>query len=333
MWDSSSRRVLTFLVLLMRLFRMCRLLQQMSRWILGGSGLLQTRISRTSTHQLKRMTSEVNKISKTGQIPVQVWSWNIRGLGDYAKADSKIRHLNDFLTLYADWDFFLIQEHKLDDMKMQDQVFGVCNLYAPCRIRDRNALWRRLQGQLDFQVTWLVGGDYNFVEETSDKFGGVPPHIRHVWMEWHGFRDLHMLMCDPWVVHPAQQRRGSLQFSWTNEREIVADRVGCGLDRIYVPLSWVEHVVEYDCFAGTDPSDHAPAFLNQDLAEGHINSHGSHGYKIWRINESLLAEKNMRNKIGDIWKEQHSATNKGGISKLLRALDETRVFLEVKGRG
>lgn len=97
--------------------------------------------------------------------------------------------------------------------KIEERTFGVCNIYAPCSIRERKALWRRLQEQLDFRYKWIVGGDYNFIEETSDKFGGIPPHMRHVSIEWHDFRDLHMLMYDLWIVHPAQRRHGSLKFS------------------------------------------------------------------------------------------------------------------------
>lgn len=217
-------------------------------------------------------------------------------------------------------------------VKMQDKTFGVCNLYAPRRIRERKALWRRLQVQLDFRVKWLTGGDHNFIEESSDKFGGVPPYIRHVSMEWHDFRDLHMLMCDPWVVHPAQRRRGSLQFSWTNEREKAAALIGCRLDRIYVPLAWVEHVVEYGRFTGTDLSDHAPAYLNLDLAETQSSTPSGQGYKIWRINESLLSEEGVQEKIESIWKEQLAAPNKGGISELLGSLDETRRLLREEGK-
>lgn len=118
-------------------------------------------------------------------------------------------------------------------------------VYAPCVERERKALWCRLQAQLDVRLKWIMGGDYNFIEETTDKFGGVPPHVKHVSLEWHDIRDLHLLICDPWVLHPAQRRRGSLRFSWTNERDNPTDLIGCRLDRIYVPLSWVENVVQY----------------------------------------------------------------------------------------
>lgn len=198
------------------------------------------------------MSSCSGKIRKTGQLPVQTLSWNVRGLCDYHKSDSKMRQLSDFLDQYFEWDFFLAQEHKLDDAKLKEakrlylpghqtfwaaadetrggvaisvragrgievlnhgkdnegrfvwitvkmgsRTFGVCNVYAPCVERERKALWRRMQVQLDIQLKWVVGGDYNFIEETCDKFGGVPAYVKHVSLEWHDFRDLHMLMCDP----------------------------------------------------------------------------------------------------------------------------------------
>lgn len=76
------------------------------------------------------------------------------------------------------------------------RIFGVCNVYVFCVERERKVFWRRMQVQFDIQLKWVVGGDYNFIEEICDKFGGVSVYVKYVFFEWYDFRDLYMFMCD-----------------------------------------------------------------------------------------------------------------------------------------
>lgn len=128
-------------------------------------------------------------------------------------------------------------------VKRGDEEFGVCNVYAPCNIRERKELWGRMQTQLDPAYKWMVGGDLNFIEELTDKSGGIPPELKHVSVVWHDLRDIQLLVYDPWVIMPAQKKRGSLRVSWTNQRENLVELIGCRPDRIYIPMGCVDRGV------------------------------------------------------------------------------------------
>lgn len=55
-----------------------------------------------------------------GRHHMQVSSWNVRGLGDFLSANSKLRQINDILACNRAWDVFFMQEHKLDKAKIAD---------------------------------------------------------------------------------------------------------------------------------------------------------------------------------------------------------------------
>lgn len=180
-----------------------------------------------------------------------------------------------------------------------DETFGVCNVHAPCNVREGKELWVRIQGQLDPALKWILGGDLKFMEEMTDKFGGLLPELKHVSMEWHDLRDFQLMLCDPWTVMLAQRKRGSLRFSWTNERDNRVELIGCRLDRIYIPMAWADRVVEYGLLPGTALVDHVPAFLTLDLSTK--ATLGNSSYVVRRINESLLKEEGVLEAIKNIW--------------------------------
>lgn len=48
----------------------------------------------------------------------QIWSWNVRGLGDFSVADSKARQVSQFFNEQTYWDVVMLQEHKLEADKI-----------------------------------------------------------------------------------------------------------------------------------------------------------------------------------------------------------------------
>lgn len=92
------------------------------------------------------------------------------------------------------------------------KIFGICNVYAPCDERSKKQTWQRMQAYLETNIPWTIEGDFNFVEDTADKLGGIPAHLKHVSLDWHDLRDLQLLVCDPWVTNPAQRKKGSLKY-------------------------------------------------------------------------------------------------------------------------
>lgn len=83
------------------------------------------------------------------------------------------------------------------------EVVGFCSIYAPCNLRERKRLWKRLQEHLNDSLRWTLGGDYNFIEDSADKLGGTFRAQTTVSMEWQETRDKVFRVVDPWVTNPA----------------------------------------------------------------------------------------------------------------------------------
>lgn len=59
---------------------------------------------------------------------------------------------------------------KLQNDKMGS--VGILGIYAPNEPHDRTALWKELFNHLDFGIQWIVLGDFNMIERSSDQRGG-----------------------------------------------------------------------------------------------------------------------------------------------------------------
>lgn len=144
-------------------------------------------------------------------------------------------------------------------LKVDEQVFGICNVYAPCNAAQRRRLWRRMTAELNQSIDWFLGGNWNFVEFSNDLLGGGSLGVTRVPMEWHELRDLVLQAADPWVALPAHKHLDSLKFSWTNEQDSTAAAFRARqLDRWYVPNRWLQRIESYGTLPGTDIADHAP---------------------------------------------------------------------------
>lgn len=72
-------------------------------------------------------------------------------------------------------------------VKRNQEVFGLCNIYNLCNLRERRFIWVRVCSQLDVRYRWVFGGDLNFIEQSADKQGGVFRYFISVFMEWYEF--------------------------------------------------------------------------------------------------------------------------------------------------
>lgn len=90
---------------------------------------------------------------------------------------------------------------------------GFLGIYAPNSSGERAALWRELSTCIDSSHRWIVGGDFNMIEATSDQIGGLGTTIagseRRAWQ--HLAR--HLQLEDTF-----QHQSGHLRFSWDNRR-------------------------------------------------------------------------------------------------------------------
>lgn len=90
-------------------------------------------------------------------------------------------------------------------------------------------------------------------------------------------------------------------------------------------------MVAYSILAGIQQSDHAPFFLVLDMSNSDL-AFNRCGLQLWRINLNVLKEDGVAEAIQEIWDRQAQTPQRGGVAKLLRALDETRLYLRRKGK-
>lgn len=69
---------------------------------------------------------------------LQVWSWNLRGLGRFTAGDCKARQVSQFLADHNEWDILMFQEHKLELDKIRE-VDRVC-------FKEGRTWWERADG-------------------------------------------------------------------------------------------------------------------------------------------------------------------------------------------
>lgn len=82
---------------------------------------------------------------KSGKGQLQMFTWNVRGLGDYHKPESRIRVINEIFEQQKEWDVLMIQEHKLNRQKIEDarrfyMPQGETYWWDACEARDSVAI-------------------------------------------------------------------------------------------------------------------------------------------------------------------------------------------------
>lgn len=94
------------------------------------------------------------------------------------------------------------------------------------------------------------------------------------------------------------------------------------LDRWYVPNRWLHRVESYGLLPGTNLSDHAPALLLFNLADGNRLERRLKS-DVWRVNLSLLQDQEVGESIKGLWRQQEQNPAKTGIGKLLKAMEDS----------
>ena len=51
--------------------------------------------------------------------------------------------------------------------------WGLMNIYAPNHARDRAILWKNILSQVPSVDHWAIAGDFNMLEDVSDRSGGI----------------------------------------------------------------------------------------------------------------------------------------------------------------
>ena len=92
--------------------------------------------------------------------------------------------------------------------------WGLLNIYAPNQVVERKQFWKYIWEHIPSSVKeWIVGGDFNMVEDPNDRRGGklviIPgPELA----EWEKFI-FQMNLTDAWHLRNFSRERLSLRFS------------------------------------------------------------------------------------------------------------------------
>ena len=92
--------------------------------------------------------------------------------------------------------------------------WGLLNIYAPNQVVERKQFWKYIQVHIPSSVKeWIVGGDFNMVEDPNDRHGGKLVTIHGPELaEWEIFI-FQMNLTDTWHLRNFSRERLSLRFS------------------------------------------------------------------------------------------------------------------------
>jgi exonuclease III len=171
----------------------------------------------------------------------------------------KIRHLvHDQGTVYgnlAQW--VLLKGTPGGDV-------AIVNIYAPNASQERILLWRELVNCLPQGYRWILGGDWNVVEQARDKSfreGRIISDVEKLELE---ILKTHLQVTDYFEYDQL------LAYTWDNHR-LDGARVLARLDMFYTFSSQIgaanRHVKEYSIQGDAGHSDHLPVTCTMELQQ------------------------------------------------------------------
>ena len=103
-------------------------------------------------------------------------------------------------------------------LRMHGEHVGVLNVYAPNHASARADFWTQITDALPEVDHWCVGGDFNMLEDPSDRMGGS--HVTVQGSELAAWERLCMTLqiTDVWQHEAFSRSQGSLSFSQSDHR-------------------------------------------------------------------------------------------------------------------
>ena len=97
--------------------------------------------------------------------------------------------------------------------KRKDIEFGCLNIYAPNQISERIEFWSYLNNVLPNLENWCIAGDFNMIENLTDRVGGghITIHGQEL-AAWERFC-FKLRLLDAWQSQSFMQMSSSLLFS------------------------------------------------------------------------------------------------------------------------
>jgi hypothetical protein len=167
---------------------------------------------------------------------------------------------------------------------------SILNVYAPNNAAARCVLWRELVESLDKDCSWILAGDWNFVERSQDKSRN---NRQTMSVKERGiFEQLTSTLevSDPFLAS------NRVRFSWDNKR-VVVTRTLVRLNCVYTPTELSRNIKadDYAILGDNSLSDHLPVWRNIILQEGGVRR------SPYVMNSSYLKDQDAQELIRKEW--------------------------------
>ena len=232
---------------------------------------------------------------------------------------------------------------------MEEKGFqwGLLNIYAPNHEAERRQFWEYIRNPTPSAITkWVVGGDFNMVEDPCDWRGGrlTTIHGQEV-AKWEKLI-FQMNLTDTWHLRNFSRERLSLRFSRSSllspqspdtttaeEASSSASRAGSAsivivesrLGRFYVSTQIADQIGSICIQLGTTLSDHDPVILR---LKGPYQGCPRDQRNV-RIPNKFLSKNGFKQDLGNIWAtKMHLEGNMA--TKVAAALTASSQFLKEK---
>ena len=202
-------------------------------------------------------------------------------------------------------------------IKIGSQKVGLMNIYAPNSASARASFWLSLVEYAGLADCWLVGGDFNMIEDASDRIGGTTTTISGGEAKcWDSFSFAFGLL-DLWKVQSFSRIQGSLHFS-RSDGSVVSATLS-RLDRFYASSFFWDAGGSLGIIPGSTISDHDPLKLNVTFYKKRYS-------KQWRIPTSLLSDDSHRMSIVQIWSNYNWTDDCLILRNMVDAILDTKNF-------
>ena len=302
-----------------------------------------------------RLRQELNKGLIAGQIDfllIQEHHFNARQIdccGSLLKGDWQIFWAPGYgssenqggicIAVHGMWKSCIVRQEILIPGRAQVIVvkekgveWGLLNLYAPNHSSSRAQFWESLLLYMPNTIDhWIIGGDFNMLEDPSDRIGGsfATIHGREL-AAWERLI-FKLRVVDVWQAENFHKMKDSLRYSRTNKGNGMVNMASSHdlanmsrIDRFYVSDNFCDKGGKHGIMPGTILSDHSPVILT-------IKSESKTMQIQMRVPEALLMDSQYSGEVERIWINQMEQAG-NILEKVTQALEHISSFFKEQAK-
>ena len=217
-------------------------------------------------------------------------------------------------------------------VKEKGVEWGLLNLYAPNHSSSHAQFWESLLLYMPNTIDhWIIGGDFNMLEDPADRTGGSFATIHG--REWAAWERLifKLRVVDVWQAENFHKMKDSLRYSRTNKGNGMVNMASSHdlanmsrIDRFYVSDNFCDKGGKHGIMPGTTVSDHSPVILT-------IKSESKTMQIQIRVPEALLMDSQYSGEVERIWINQMEQAG-NILEKVTQALEHISSFFKEQAK-